>query len=463
MTLRLPQPPIYYDVSIERERNRLLEDASVDYLTILPVGKPLQTFVVWDRGGAVVNVKAYGAKGDGVTDDTAAFVAAHTALPSIGGTIYVPFGIYLIDSLEITKENVALRGGGMLSSIIRRRTDATAALVWFNGARGSMMADLTLQDVLTGQTNTGNLLEMYLVNDMLFSNVWLQFAHKNVYVGFECGNIAFDNCIFESGRRFNVHLYQCYDVRFTGSTFYTPGRADATVAAPHDGTGASLFIENDATYAWYPFEINVTGNSFINTNHGHHIRAKKVAGLAISGNTLGGAGLFDAGTYDEVKLESCRYVSVTGNTSSGEHDGYDGPPPTRKSRWNVNIDADCRNIVIGANAFRAGTDGTFNDLAPDTVIVPQNNGEGPRRFLRGSATWDPASVANGAVVSTTVTVTGAALGDPVSVGFSSITTQAVMLSAHVSAADTVTVVLRNESGGAIDFASGTLTAVVSKL
>lgn len=43
-----------------------------------------------------VSVKQFGAKGDGVTDDTAAFAAAHKHVQTTGGTIYVPSGTYIV-------------------------------------------------------------------------------------------------------------------------------------------------------------------------------------------------------------------------------------------------------------------------------------------------------------------------------------------------------------------------------
>jgi Pectate lyase superfamily protein len=45
-----------------------------------------------------VNVRAYGAVGDGIADDTAAIQAAITASP-IGSTIYFPVGVYLVNGL----------------------------------------------------------------------------------------------------------------------------------------------------------------------------------------------------------------------------------------------------------------------------------------------------------------------------------------------------------------------------
>ena len=77
----------------------------------------------------------------------------------------------------------------------------------------------------------------------------------------------------------------------------------------------------------------------------------------------------------------------------------------------------------------------------------------------GSATSDPANLEDGAGVTTTVTVTGAALGDFASASFSN-DLQGVLLTAWVSAANTVSVRFQNETAGAVDLASGTLRASV---
>ena len=82
--------------------------------------------------------------------------------------------------------------------------------------------------------------------------------------------------------------------------------------------------------------------------------------------------------------------------------------------------------------------------------------------LSGSATYDPASLVDGAGVTTTVTVTGAALGDFAGASFSN-DLQGITITAWVSAANTVSVRFQNETGGTIDLASGTLRARVSKV
>lgn len=82
--------------------------------------------------------------------------------------------------------------------------------------------------------------------------------------------------------------------------------------------------------------------------------------------------------------------------------------------------------------------------------------------LTGSATYDPPSLGDAAGATTTVTVTGAALGDFALASFS-LDLQGITVSAYVSGANTVSVRFQNESGGTLDLGSGTLRARVWKV
>lgn len=84
------------------------------------------------------------------------------------------------------------------------------------------------------------------------------------------------------------------------------------------------------------------------------------------------------------------------------------------------------------------------------------------KVLTGSKTFNFTSVADGAQTTTTVTVTGAALGDYVTGVSVGVDLAGCVLTGYVSAADTVTVVLRNGTGGAVDLASTTLRVLVRK-
>lgn len=77
-------------------------------------------------------------------------------------------------------------------------------------------------------------------------------------------------------------------------------------------------------------------------------------------------------------------------------------------------------------------------------------------------TWTPAQVAQTAAPVQTVTVTGAQVGDAVLVCPPSATTGVALVSAWVSAADTLSVQFDNPTGGALTPPSGTYTAILFK-
>lgn len=92
----------------------------------------------------------------------------------------------------------------------------------------------------------------------------------------------------------------------------------------------------------------------------------------------------------------------------------------------------------------------------DVIGLPES------KHLRGSTTWDPASLAADAETSVTFAITGAAVGDVVSCGHTGVTADLLQLTCYVSAADTIRAVLQNISAGTIDVATGTLRAEVWK-
>lgn len=95
----------------------------------------------------------------------------------------------------------------------------------------------------------------------------------------------------------------------------------------------------------------------------------------------------------------------------------------------------------------------------DTQILTNKTIDGYLSVLIGTATYDPPNLVDGAGATTTVTVTGAALGD-IAVASFSLSTQGIGVTATVTAADTVTVRFQNETVSTIDLSSGTLKAVV---
>jgi hypothetical protein len=80
-----------------------------------------QTDASLDRGGAVFNVKAYGASGNGSIDDTASIQRAiNAALSAGGGIVYLPAGKYLLKGTLTNSraDLISLVGSGMGTNLL---------------------------------------------------------------------------------------------------------------------------------------------------------------------------------------------------------------------------------------------------------------------------------------------------------------------------------------------------------
>lgn len=118
------------------------------------------------------------------------------------------------------------------------------------------------------------------------------------------------------------------------------------------------------------------------------------------------------------------------------------------------INPGCSDFKISDNSLHNFTD---NSGATAGKYIANNKGA-----LTGSASYDPPSLASGAVDSTTVPTPGGALGDIVDCSFS-LDLQGVQLSAYVSLADTVTVRLQNNTGSTVDLGARTLRAIAKRI
>lgn len=99
------------------------------------------------------NIKDFGAKGDGLTNDSASIQAAvDSAFSKGGGVVYVPSGVYLIRTMITNKANVSIIGTDKASCIII--ADGCNAITSYNN--GITISDLTLKT--KGTTYSGLIL-----------------------------------------------------------------------------------------------------------------------------------------------------------------------------------------------------------------------------------------------------------------------------------------------------------------
>lgn len=101
--------------------------------------------------GLVIDVRDYGATGDGVTDDTAALQAAFTACPD-GGAIFIPEGTYLFSAALYLAQGKMLFGCGY-KSILKMVTPHTYGLVVYHDC---ILEDFALQGNYTHTTYPSN-------------------------------------------------------------------------------------------------------------------------------------------------------------------------------------------------------------------------------------------------------------------------------------------------------------------
>ena len=105
------------------------------------------------------NVRAYGATGNGTTDDTTAIQAAITAIGSGGGTLYFPPGTYIISSaLTISGDNFLVLGAGNEygPSIIKQTTANTTALNFTATSSSRLVTSLVRGLQIIGPGGTGS-------------------------------------------------------------------------------------------------------------------------------------------------------------------------------------------------------------------------------------------------------------------------------------------------------------------
>lgn len=200
-----------------------------------------------------LNVRWFGARGDGVTNDRAAFLRAAAAAAEAGGSIDVPEGRYLVSGGPVAfGNNTFVRGAGRRATVVLFRNDAsTDGFVWESPTQygqGGGIIDMSLR----AEANT-------LVRDALAVRSWQQFSARRVLI--------------QGAGRYGVHATDGID-----SSFY-----EVTVAVPQ----VSGFWVGDYRYAGGATSNYGAGGLTVDLAAGYVPAANEWAGRKIT--FLGGA------------------------------------------------------------------------------------------------------------------------------------------------------------------------------
>jgi parallel beta-helix repeat protein len=282
--------------------------------------------------GRTFNVMAYGATGDGVTDDTTAINAAITA-SSPGGVISFPAGTYVVSStiqlvagrryqgaggrsgLSIVKASAALTGGAVL-----------AAAGWFNN--GTSCDNPLLVD--------GIKIDCNLVSG----------AHGLV--------------IYNFWSRFNdIHVVNVNGATANGFLATDTGRNGTTVTANShsENTFSGCRVDNATNKAAGFRGVSANGasnqdghivDSFFSAVTGYGIVLGRAAGWTIENNHLYGIG------YGAISLTSCYGTRVIGNyveDFGGDNGVNNGASPTFGFYTGINLETvlNSRATIVANN------------------------------------------------------------------------------------------------------------------
>jgi polygalacturonase len=308
-------------------------------------------------GSTTINVKNKGALGNGSHDDTAAFQAAVNALPSSGGTVYVPAGRYMINALKPIQ----------MRSHTRLRLDPSAELmvipnsagryhvvkVWnVNNVEivgGKMTGDRSRHKGTTGEWGYG--INISGASKVLVHNVTLsEFWGDGMWIGatgwgsslVRSNYVTVNNVVSSHNRRQGLSIGPSQHVYIANSTFkntqgtlpeagldiepQTQGPADTirlekNTFSGNNGNGIEL--HSNIKY------ITIVGNT-LTGNRGFGALAISAPYLTITNNNANRNGLAGVGlsgtthnssvTSNKLQYNSTRYISPTRNGGDSQRD-----------------------------------------------------------------------------------------------------------------------------------------------
>jgi len=325
---------------------------------------------IQDKGGQNYDVKAYGAVGDGATDDTAAVQAAITAADAAnGGIIYFPSGTYLISSA------LSIPNDGRYTPFPRQKsfrfTGAGSSSDFGNAVRGG--ATLDLRDT-TGVAKFDTR-----------GNGYLEIDHLTIQ---DNGSDAVP-FIQTTNTTLNIH-----DNYFYGTKSGTSADQDAIVLG-----GTSTTVDGGPNAPFQGYGTTIENNTFNQVRRGVYLRTY-ANGVVIKGNSWtgnsgsnladgaalesDGGGDLNHGNYiigNTFEMNSYPYGIKMANSASNNIEGNGFYDPTATTLAYVRFESTAsRNFVIEGTGTAGytmlsdanGTNNRLTSLSGQTNYLSQN-------------------------------------------------------------------------------------------
>ncbi|HEC03672.1 MAG TPA: hypothetical protein ENI81_09070, partial [Phycisphaerales bacterium] len=285
------------------------------------------------------DVKAYGAVGDGVTDDATAIQAAIDAVEAAGGGIvYFPQGTYIIDAvLTIDSDNVTLRGVGN-TAILKCKDSTSINLILINAS------NITVEKLAFDGNQSGNVYQgssaiqngIYVkhteaLSDLRFRDLEI---HDTLFDGLRCSGetnvnrIWVENCYIHDISRQGMSLISGSNAKITNCVIDDTGRNGISIAT----TGGDLLVSgctiNDVDNGQVGIyvigdpaddvhDIRIVNNTLTDDGDGNHgINVSAYAQHIVVSSNIATGWLYDGIVVDTAEPEGVddnAYAAVTGN------------------------------------------------------------------------------------------------------------------------------------------------------
>jgi hypothetical protein len=476
-------------------------------------GRDTSTLTQYLANNYVYNILDYDADPTGALDSTAAINAAATAcLAAGGGVVFIPRGTFRITSAIQLPADVWLCGAGRVASQIVQytagqdgirlgdRNKVTDLLIGYNSAATAGTYALKLTDVgrckVTDVVLGANCARH--VGVLATAGASSENAIRNFFTRVIVLSIASEHSLVLTGgsatrRVVDTRFLEC-DWDGTGDAIqlndWVQGTRFAECITEFSGRGVNI----TPTAAGRTFDTFFDNCVWDATTTNENLRAKNTNGIYISDSWFGAVAAGVNGVHLESTVTRCL---ITGGRASHKESGGAGTsvffidgqtsqikgvsliqgavaPTTAAITLGVNSQLNdiagntLEGYAIGKDISDSGTNNRIGPNYNDAYGAEARHHSRVRAFklninggadilghLSVSSPYDPPSIAAGAQNSLDMTVTGVALGDTVVASFDK-DLQGIRLNAGVKSTNTVTVIFRNDTGGAIDLASGNL-------
>lgn len=506
---------------------------------------------------AWVDVRWFGAKGDGITDDTIALNNVFTTVAA-GSKIIVPTGTYIISSNLVITKSLYIYGNGMNKTIIHRTTGGASTYAFYITASNVELKDFSVR---------GPAAAAYVTNEIGIYAYGTTGTHlSNIIISsLETYNFGSDGITLEYVDNFHIAFCYLHDCGYAGAAVISSTKGTVTnnrISTITPGTSGNAYgayasqrTDGDSYCQYIAFSSNqvkditvwegldthggrdiifsdnIITNCFIGINVSPAIAptsSNLPERIVISGNSIYAGGHSDVRTgiivggqdasntaktivlannivdsmgNDDNRQESAVYLQyITGLSISGGViknsratalnlfdaisnfvitgliiDGVqagnasatgillgEGTTNLIGHIGEVVIDSSAEYAITFSSAERGVTWGSIKYITSNAIPIVNATNAGEGFVLYGTLTaYDFASIAHQSYDWQNITVTGAEIGDFVTVA-SSIDLAKLCVSAYVSATNNVVFTLYNLTGGNVNLGSADYTAKVVK-